>query len=118
MLAVDRAAAVPRDAAEFPAVAAALHNVADAGDGVLQPERHPGFVDATEADEFGADLRGKLGSLLVGVHDQQAAFAGDVVGQPRVGGQLFSALDRAAIDNPAVPAVVLQRGLVTLAQPE
>ena len=116
LLAVDRAGPVPLDAAQFPAVAAALHDVADPGDGGLPAQRHAGFVDAAELDELGADLGAEPVGLFVGVHDQQRPFAGEGVGQPPVGGELFGVFEGSAVDDPPVLAVGLQRGLVAFAQ--
>ncbi len=55
LLAVDGSAAVAGVAGEVPAVAAGLDDVADAGPGSLQAERHALLVvDSAEADEVGA----------------------------------------------------------------
>ena len=110
VLAVDRAArGCPAIAAQFPAVAAGLHEVADSGGRVLPAERHAVLGDVAEPDQFRAYLRGELVGLLVGVHDQQRMPAGEGVGQPCLGGEAGGAFDRAAVDDPALLAVGLQR---------
>ena len=75
-LAVDRAAAVALLAGEVPAVEPGLDEVADPGDVALGGEGHPVLGDPAEADEFGAQLRGQSGGLLVGVDSGMSPSAG------------------------------------------
>ena len=119
LLPVDRAAAVAVVAGQVPAVAAGLDDVADAGPGSLQAERHAALVvDAAEAYEVGAQLRGEPGHLLVGVDDEQGVLAGEGVGEPGPGGRGLGLLEGAAVEEPAVLVVVGQDGLVVRAEPE
>ena len=119
LLPVDRAAAVAVVAGQVPAVAAGLDDVADAGPGPLQAERHAVLVvDSAEADEVGAQLRGEPGHLLVGVDDEQRVLAGEGVGEPGPGGRGLRLLEGAAVEESAVLVVVGQDGLVPLAEPE
>ena len=103
---------------EVPAVAAGLDEVADAGDGALQAQRNAGLLDAAEADEFGAELRGQAGGLLVGVDQQQRPAPGEGVGQPCRGGGGLGLLEGAGVEQPALAVVVAQHGLVAVAQPQ
>ena len=118
MLAVDRSALVAVHPGEIPLVLARLDHVADTGHGALQSQGHAVLVDAAELDEVGADLRGEPCCLLVGVHDQQRALAGECVGQPRPRGAGLGLLDRAGIDEPAVLVVLAEHGLVTITKPQ
>jgi hypothetical protein len=116
LLPIDGAGPVACHAAKFPAVAASLHDVPYPGDGVLAAQRHAGLLYAAELHELGADLGAEPVGLFVAVHDQQRTPTGQGVGEPAVGGDAFGAFERAAVDDPPVLAVGLQRGFVALPQ--
>ena len=117
-LAVDRRAGVAGPAAQLPAVAAGLDQVAEAGGGAVATERHAVLADPPEADELRPDLGGQAGGFLVGVDDQHGPAAGEGVGEPGAGGRGPGLLPGAAVDQPAVAPIVVQHGLVAVAQPE
>src|SRR5205823_2122300 len=69
-----------------------------------------------EADEFGPDVRGQAGGLLVGVRDEQRLPAGEGVGQPRPGGGGFGLLQGAAVQQTATLVVLREHGLIAFTQ--
>ncbi len=95
---------------------AGLHDVADPGEGALQPERNTGLGDFPEPHQFGADLRGHACGLFVGVGDEQAVPAGEMVAEPAAHRGLLGLLDRTAVDDPAVLAALGQGLLVAFPQ--
>ena len=81
-LAVDRAAPVALDPARSQPLNRAWTRSPTPAMVPCEVSGTPSSVDPAEADEFGAQLRGQAGGLLVGVDEQQRAAPGEGVGQP------------------------------------
>ena len=103
---------------QLPAVAAGLDPVTDPGNGALCREGDAVLVDPAQRDQLGPQRRAGSGGGLVGADEQQRLAAGEGVGQPGASGAGLGLLGGAGVDEPAVLGVLVEHGLVAVAQPQ